>query len=249
MTEIVIRRAQAGDVSAISVLARECFTGSLAKYLITSQPGYGEFVADSLRAGDRQIFIGSSGTDLVSFAEVMPLSGDSRRVHLSRIAVSPAMQGQSLGTRMLTEIGARYFRDHDWRLDVFEENVRAVGWYQRLGFAEIGKQDWLAREIPLVQANVLVRMSNLERRRFETRGFGPLRVRDGEELALVGRAVRCKTLRQFGSDRLLASVKQAVPSVERAFVVVDHKEAVGPTVRHGARLLGTGLRMVGKLPA
>ncbi len=66
---------------------------------------------------------------------------DGRAVHLHQLYVRPAAQGQGVGAALLAEIEDCFPEARLFRLEVEPENGKAVGFYQRSGFKEVGKTE------------------------------------------------------------------------------------------------------------
>jgi len=81
------------------------------------------------------------GFAMLAYGEGHPAVAASRPIRLSRIYVAPASIGSGIGGRLMERcIDHASERRHDviW-LSVWEENTRAVAFYDRWGFATVGE--------------------------------------------------------------------------------------------------------------
>lgn len=78
--------------------------------------------------------------------------------HIEMLFVSPAQFGQGLGRRLLDQVIASA-PAQPWQLDVNEQNPRALRFYQRYGFAVVGRsaQDSSGRPYPLLHLQLAER--------------------------------------------------------------------------------------------
>ncbi|PXV59198.1 putative acetyltransferase [Dyella jiangningensis] len=72
--------------------------------------------------------------------------------HVEALFVNPALHGQGLGRRLLDEVIAEAPSRPAWTTDVNEQNPRALRFYRRYGFVEIGRSelDGSGRPFPLL---------------------------------------------------------------------------------------------------
>ena len=67
---------------------------------------------------------------------------DGRRLHLHHIGVKPAFQNQGLGKR-LTKESLKFAKEKGYqiKLEVHQDNKKAIEIYKKLGFAYLGDYD------------------------------------------------------------------------------------------------------------
>lgn len=74
---------------------------------------------------------------VIGFLVLMDIAGE---IHINNIAVKEAYRRQGLGERLLT-YGMNSYNKEDlfgYTLEVREDNVQAIGLYEKLGFVEVG---------------------------------------------------------------------------------------------------------------
>lgn len=85
---------------------------------------------------------------LAGFAQVkenpVPVDGCEAEVELWRIYLDRAFQGMGLGQKLISRVGeaARAFSANYIWLVVWEQNPRAISFYRKMGFNEVGRQDF-----------------------------------------------------------------------------------------------------------
>ena len=151
-TDGVIRLARREDAAALADLAAVSFR---AAYAAGQQDATERYIADhygpekqAAELGDPSLtyLVVALDAALVGFAmlghdERHPVVAASRPMRLSRIYVEPGRLGAGIGGRLMERcIEHARERGHDvlW-LSVWEENTRAVAFYERWGFAAVGE--------------------------------------------------------------------------------------------------------------
>jgi ribosomal protein S18 acetylase RimI-like enzyme len=151
-TDALIRLARPGDAAALAGLAAVSFR---AAYADGQQDATERYIADhygpdkqAAELADRSLayLVVELDSALIGFAmlahgEGHPAVAASRPIRLSRIYVAPASIGSGIGGRLMGRcIEHAGERRHDvmW-LSVWEENTRAVAFYERWGFATVGE--------------------------------------------------------------------------------------------------------------
>lgn len=143
-----VREATPTDIAALSALARETYTAAFGRSMSA------EDLATQLRdTRSESYFTAALRTDaiLVAFVDAalagyIQLCGQpaNDNVEINAIYVAQPMQGQGIGTALL-EAAANHSRIAEARqitLDVWQENPRAIAFYQRHGFTIVGQRDF-----------------------------------------------------------------------------------------------------------
>jgi ribosomal protein S18 acetylase RimI-like enzyme len=151
-TDVLVRFARPDDAAALAELAAVSFR---AAYADGQQDATERYIADhygpdrqAAELADRSLayFVVELDSALIGFAmlaygEGHPAIAASRPTRLSRIYVAPASIGSGIGGRLMERcVEHARERRHDvmW-LSVWEENTRAVDFYERWGFATVGE--------------------------------------------------------------------------------------------------------------
>lgn len=96
-------------------------------------------------SGEAAFFVGVDGEEVVGFANGGPAreyetDPEPPDAFFSRLYVHPDTWGEGVGTELTGRL-ARHLRDAGFErvwLEVFEQNERAYGFYQALGFEQVG---------------------------------------------------------------------------------------------------------------
>lgn len=151
-TEITIRRAHAGDARLISALATVTFFEAyfeqddppdLANYLAESFSA--DIIAEELADPETYFFLIHRGRPAVGYAKLRDkephASVTSRNaIELQRIYAVERVWGRGVGEKLLNhciDFAREMGRDVLW-LGVWEENPRAVRFYEKNGFKRVG---------------------------------------------------------------------------------------------------------------
>jgi [ribosomal protein S18]-alanine N-acetyltransferase len=127
-----IRLARQSDLDALDQLERVAFTGDhLSRRSLRS------FIA----AGDRLLVAAEAG-ELVGYALVIRRKG-GRTARLYSIAVNPLRAGRGVGRALLAAVQTHAIEQgcEMLRLEVREDNRRAIALYERLGYRRFGRHD------------------------------------------------------------------------------------------------------------
>lgn len=155
--ELTIRRARREDVEALAPFARQAFRD--AYRLIDDPDDIEAYVADAftpeafaaiLDDAESTLFVASVGSQLTGYARVArtvppPCVTGPNPVELARLYLRSEAIGKGYGAALMREVFAEARRRHGgtlW-LSVYDRNVRAVEFYKRWGFRDVGKKDVL----------------------------------------------------------------------------------------------------------
>lgn len=137
-SEVLVRRAAPPDLAAVLAVDHSAFAEQWHKDQHALGPAIGSspcfLVAERPGAGP-------GGSGVVGYAFVTS-HFEGRLVHLVRIAVLPAFQGQGVGVRLLAEVVA-YARGagaHTLTLNTQEDNLAARRLYEWFGFRQAGER-------------------------------------------------------------------------------------------------------------
>jgi ribosomal-protein-alanine acetyltransferase len=132
LTSLAIRAAREGDLDALEALEREAFAGDRL-----SRRSFKAFIAARNR-----LLVAADSEGVAGYALVTWRKG-GRRARLYSIAVSRRKAGRGVG-RALLRAAHRRARDHGCealRLEVREDNRRAIRLYLRLGYRRFGRYE------------------------------------------------------------------------------------------------------------
>jgi ribosomal protein S18 acetylase RimI-like enzyme len=137
MDGIQIRFAEPRDATHIADLFSSGFDPDVARLLIYGCKGVSEYIRMQLASGipttESAYFVAQASDSIIGAAE---LRRQSSRLHLNYIAVHPSHRGQRVGAILFSAaVGMSGVRSGQIGLDVLRDNVRALQWYSRLGFA------------------------------------------------------------------------------------------------------------------
>ena len=153
-TDIVLRRASAGDAARLAAFSAASFTDTfaaqnrpedMATYLADA---FGEAVQRAeLSDPDCTVFIAERDGEIVGYAMLRdgpqpPCVADANAIEIARLYAGQRWIGAGIGAllmqRCLVEAASRGRRTL-W-LGVWERNVRAIAFYQRWHFSIVGSQ-------------------------------------------------------------------------------------------------------------
>jgi [ribosomal protein S18]-alanine N-acetyltransferase len=129
---IAIRYARQSDLDAIDRLERIAFTGDRL-----SRRSLRSFMAK----GDR-LLVAADDEGLAGYALVIRRKG-ARKARLYSIAVDPLRGGRGVGRALLAAVQSHAIEQgcESLRLEVREDNRRALALYERLGYRRFGRYE------------------------------------------------------------------------------------------------------------
>jgi ribosomal protein S18 acetylase RimI-like enzyme len=130
LTPVTIRQARESDLDALEALEREAFAGDRL-----SRRSLKKFVF----AGGR--LLAATGADGLAGYALVTWRKNGRRARLYSIAVQARKAGRGVGQALLEAVEARALAEgcEAVRLEVREDNKRAIGLYERLGYRCFGR--------------------------------------------------------------------------------------------------------------
>jgi GNAT superfamily N-acetyltransferase len=130
-----LRHARPEEVSALEALQwRASLVWEEYRADLLAHPDAIELPAGAVRAG--QVRVAVDGADVpLGFSAVVPLTGGVE--DLDGLFVEPAVMGTGIGRLLIDDVVATARRRGSTRLEV-TANPRAVGFYEKVGFAASG---------------------------------------------------------------------------------------------------------------
>ena len=247
MDSLDIRFAEPADAGQIADLLATSSRPDVAQLLICGCKGASEYIRMQLAAGVRNAesayFVAQAPRGIIGAVE---LRRRSNRLFLNHIAVHHNYRGQRVGAVLfLAAVRMSVVNSGQIGLDLFHDNVRALHWYSRLGFATMTSAEFLelappsaADEEPAYAAGLP--QANLCQERF---GFSRFDLITGKGTFSAGRIgetwFRLTDVAAIGSPSVFAALKLLDPA-RRIFAVVPASSAPRAQV---VRLLATVHRM------
>jgi len=155
--EIVIRRAESSDLFNLAVLKQQVWISTYATEGLTDVfSGYVlseysiENVSKSITDKNRLILIAAINECVIGCAEILlspqsPLASEALCLEISTLYVLERFQGFGIGKKLLAECeNATKQRGYNnvW-LTVFYNNIKAIDFYRRQNFIQIGATDFV----------------------------------------------------------------------------------------------------------
>jgi ribosomal protein S18 acetylase RimI-like enzyme len=96
---------------------------------------------DRLHRPNAEFLVADDGQQLAGMAYAAMSRNSPRVANLNQLYVHPHWQSQGIGTDLFSEVETCFPDAEIMRLQVTAENDRAIGFYHKVGFVEIGKVD------------------------------------------------------------------------------------------------------------
>jgi ribosomal protein S18 acetylase RimI-like enzyme len=159
MTQTTVRSLLEFDATEVSDILNDCFQGYLMPVQFTPQAVNLRFRAEHLDSAASFVYLKN---DLPQGIILVARRGKTSRI--AAMGVATEARGQGLGRLMLTQAlgAARDRRDSSMKLEVFEQNTRALGLYQSLGFEITRRLVGYQRPASSGQAENLIEIDALE---------------------------------------------------------------------------------------
>jgi len=233
-----VRRARLEEAEPVVDIIREAFPKDVVERTVYGCSGITAYVEALIHASDRvtpAFFVAGTATEVLAVAEV---AASDEGVFLSYIGTRSHARSKGLGSRLLLAAAESCPEMVDSRmtLDVFTENVRAVDWYQRVGFEVIGERGWW--ELELTRSNhISATVSGLPQAEVCHRAFGFSEI----ILHMIGNSYRIGRLgdRWFRLTSLAALENPDVLAALRSLDPDRKVLALGDMVDLAASRLGT----------
>ncbi len=172
---ILIRRASPADARTLSTMGELTFTRSYASIVpaqelasYTRQAFSIEQIELELAARQITYFLALAGTIPCGYSKLAPTPAPPavegvKPVELARLYVLPERTGTGIGTELLkASLDAAVEQDyHSCWLRVWEGNDKAIEFYRRWGFREVGSEPY---RVGRCSRNVLLMIRDLARR-------------------------------------------------------------------------------------
>lgn len=132
MTSLAIRPARQSDLDALETLEREAFAGDRL-----SRRSFKSHIAARNR-----LLVAADSDGIAGYALVTWRKG-GRRARLYSLAVSRRKAGRGVGRALLTAVQSHALEQgcEALRLEVREDNRRAIALYERLGYRRFGRHE------------------------------------------------------------------------------------------------------------
>lgn len=224
MTTAVIRELCLPDIPDVVSMVRESVDEKLWPFMIYGQHGISKFLAVPLQytnvRSDRRSYILSHNDAVMAYADFRLY--DSEKAFLSYIYVQPEVRGRGVATDLIFHFLERYPQIVELQLDVLRHNVPAKTLYTKLGFETTNRTAWVTRALPEPHGSVPIASLAVSMAAYHVYGFCELKVNTGGKFGLMGpRIVRCFSAADFIDDVQLKGLRNAFPSTEEAFAVID----------------------------
>lgn len=131
---LTIRPLVAGDTPALSRIWRDASEqahGFFSHQQLADQQG----LVETVYLASSETWVASQGNEPFGFIGLLP---DERGAFVGGLFVSPTAQGQGIGRALIDHALAL---KSGLRLEVYEANIQARGFYARLGFRETGRRE------------------------------------------------------------------------------------------------------------
>lgn len=144
---VYVRTAGVRDTPALQALLLETWHatydalyGADVVAALTSRWHSEAALAAMLERERSDYLVADDGERLCGCAYAAATGEDGRVVTLFQLYVLPLHQGRGIGGMLLEEIEQSFFESELLRLEVEEQNSRAIAFYRTQGYAEIGRE-------------------------------------------------------------------------------------------------------------
>jgi ribosomal protein S18 acetylase RimI-like enzyme len=146
-----IRHGSVSDAAAIAVFAERTFRDTFAAHNNPDDleayiaKAYGEAQQRrEIESGTMTLLVESDG-ELVAFAQLRPARSPHGEVEIARFYVDKAHHGQGIAQTLMQAAveAARELAGTTLWLGVWEHNLRAIAFYTKCGFRDVGSQPFL----------------------------------------------------------------------------------------------------------
>ena len=252
MDGIQIRLAEPRDAAQIANLFSSGFRPDFAQLLIYGCRGASEYIRAQLASGvltaESAYFVAQVPGGIIGGAE---LRRQSNRLLLNYIGVHPGYRGHRVGAILFSAaVGMSGVSSGQIGLDVLHDNVRALQWYSRLGFATRTSTEFLELASPSGADEEPAYVSGLPQADLcqERFGFSKFNLITRKGSFSVGRIgdiwFRLTDLAAVGNPAIFAALNLLDPG-RRIFAVVPASSAPPAQV---VRLLAKTYRMEAEIP-
>ena len=252
MDGIQIRFAEPKDAAQIADLFCSAFRPDFAQLLIYGCRGASEYIrmqlAPGLAPAESAYFVAQARGDIIGAAE---LKRQSNRLLLNYISVHLGYRGQRVGVTLFSAaLRMSGVNSGQIGLDVLHDNVSALQWYSRLGFATRTSAEFLELAPPSGVDKEPAYVSGLPQADLcqERFGFSKFNLITGKGTFSVGRIgdpwFRLTDLAAVGNPAIFAALNLLDPK-RRIFAVVPASSAPLAQV---VRLLAKTHRMEAEIP-
>ncbi|MBL0225529.1 MAG: GNAT family N-acetyltransferase [Geobacteraceae bacterium] len=248
--DIQIRLARKDEAGEIVSLIRSSFSSELQNAMIYGCPGMERFIGQQIETpgglADTIYLVAVAGELVVGCVELRWLP---ESLFLNYICTRPEARSKGLARRILAESIRIARRDHhrEMLLDVFEDNLPARTWYERLGFRHDYSTQWWDCPLPASDLPVNGRISGYPQARAsqEQYGFSLFKLVTTQREYAVGR-LGSDWFRVTGaellSDPQALALLQRIDGQRRILALIPEQDL--PEAQHGeARRIVTSRRM------
>lgn len=236
------------DVPAAHQLMLESFQPGLQPYMTATQSGSRRFLAAFVEAPhlhpDRRYLVVKNGEAVLAYAEFRRILDTTG--FLSYICVASEARGQGLAGKLIDTYCSTERRLTELQLDVFTDNLPALSFYERRGFAELSRSAWWLKPLPQASRQETLRMLNWPHALASLERYGfcehMLEIK-GERFKVgqLGQTVRCMTTDDYENSEMLAALGAAFPDLREALYIGP--QAVQNTKTKWTAPLKTSLRL------
>jgi len=247
--DILIRPAQAGEAHLIAELIRGSFSPELQNAMIYGCHGIDRFISRQIEAplglSDTMYIVAIAQDLIIGCVELRWLQ---KALFLNYICTHPEARSKGLARRLLADSIMIARRDHhrEMLLDVFEDNLPAKNWYERLGFQHDYATEWWDVPLPTISASFSGKVSGYPHAlvNLEQYGFSMLKLitKDREyEVGIMGHDWFRVTQIELLSDPEAVAMLQSIDGKRRILAMIRKGSVLSPHLE--TRRIVTSIRM------